>query len=96
MLKIDGTKIYLTRGDSAWISIPIQTEAGEAYTIAAGDTLALHVRAEPVTGRGTDPIHLRHRRIAVRVHRSEQLPVEQHVHLYRGVTTPNILDITTW
>lgn len=56
MLKIDGTTIRLTRGDSAWISIPIQTEAGEAYTIAAGDTLALHVRSEPVTGRGTDPI----------------------------------------
>ena len=35
MLEIDGTTIRLTRGDSAWISIPIQTEAGDAYTGAS-------------------------------------------------------------
>lgn len=52
MLEIDGTTIRLTRGDSAWISVPILTDGNTAYTIADGDTLALQVRSRPFTGVG--------------------------------------------
>ena len=39
--------IYLTRGDSAEVSIDLTTDGGEKYELGAGDTLTLTVRKEP-------------------------------------------------
>ena len=47
MFYVEDQAIYLTRGDSAEVSIDLTTEGGEAYDLGAGDTLTLTVRKEP-------------------------------------------------
>ena len=47
MFYIEEQAIYLTRGDSAEVSIDLTTEGGEKYELGAGDTLTLTVRKEP-------------------------------------------------
>ena len=44
---VEDQAIYLTRGDSAEVSIDLTTEGGEAYDLGASDTLTLTVRKEP-------------------------------------------------
>lgn len=44
---VEEQAIYLTRGDSAEVSIDLTTEGGEAYDLGASDTLTLTVRKEP-------------------------------------------------
>lgn len=64
---VEDQAIYLTRGDSAEVSIDLMTESGEVYDLGANDTLTLTVRKEPsststvifaksVTGSGVIPI----------------------------------------
>ena len=49
MLKIDGNNIFLTRGDSAHISVNIANNAtAETYEIQESDTLILTVRESTV------------------------------------------------
>ena len=48
MFYVEDQAIYLTRGDSAEVSIDLTTEGGEAYDLGASDTLTLTVRKEPV------------------------------------------------
>lgn len=47
MFYVEDQAIYLTRGDSAEVSIDLTTEGGETYDLGAGDTLTLTVRKEP-------------------------------------------------
>ena len=47
MFYVEDQAIYLTRGDSAEVSIDLTTEGGEAYDLGASDTLTLTVRKEP-------------------------------------------------
>lgn len=47
MFYVEDQAIYLTRGDSAEVSIDLTTEGGEAYDMGASDTLTLTVRKEP-------------------------------------------------
>ena len=47
MFYVEEQAIYLTRGDSAEVSIDLTTEGGEKYELGAGDTLTLTVRKEP-------------------------------------------------
>ena len=44
---VEEQAIYLTRGDSAEVSIDLTTEGGENYELGADDTLTLTVRKEP-------------------------------------------------
>lgn len=44
MLYIDGNNIKLTRGDTAYLTVPIKTALGEDYVVQAGDTLTLSVK----------------------------------------------------
>ena len=55
MLEINGTDIVLTRGDSAYIYVPVLNENGTAYEPSEGDKLYLQVRKCPVTGVGEAP-----------------------------------------
>lgn len=48
MFYVEDQAIYLTRGDSAEVSIDLTTEGGKAYDLGASDTLTLTVRKEPV------------------------------------------------
>lgn len=48
MFYVEDQAIYLTRGDSAEVSIDLTTEGGEAYDLGANDTLTLTVRKEPM------------------------------------------------
>ena len=50
MLKISGTKISLTRGDSAYITINICQEDGSPYMLNEGDEIHIQVRHEPNDG----------------------------------------------
>lgn len=47
MFYVEEQAIYLTRGDSAEVSIDLTTEGGENYELGADDTLTLTVRKEP-------------------------------------------------
>ena len=49
MLKISGNKISLTRGDSAYITLTINTE-NDIYTLNDGDEVRVQVRDMPNTG----------------------------------------------
>jgi len=55
MLAINGTSITLTRGDSAYINVPVLNEDGTAYEPQEGDKVALQVREKPITGIGSEP-----------------------------------------
>lgn len=44
MLYIDGNNIKLTRGDTAYLTVPIKTALGEDYVVQAGDALTLSVK----------------------------------------------------
>ena len=44
MLKVSNGTVTLTRGDTARLTVDIADEAGAAYEMAAGDTLALTVK----------------------------------------------------
>ena len=44
MLMIKNGRIMLTRGDSAYITVTLKAQDGAAYTMQAGDKLALTVR----------------------------------------------------
>lgn len=44
MLKIIGTTIYLTRGDTAYIQITLTDSAGNAYVPAEGDVIRFAVK----------------------------------------------------
>ena len=44
MLKIEGTTIYMTRGDDAEIQIDITDLSGEKYVLKDGDVLKLTVK----------------------------------------------------
>lgn len=44
MLYIDGNNIKLTRGDTAYLTVPIKTALGEDYVVQDGDTLTLSVK----------------------------------------------------
>ena len=50
MLKISGTKISLTKGDSAYITINICKEDGSPYILQEGDEVSIQVRHEPNGG----------------------------------------------
>ena len=47
MFKIDSDIVYLTRGDSAVMSVTLTDDSGAAYTMQDGDTLTLTVRETP-------------------------------------------------
>lgn len=49
MLKISGNKISLTRGDSAYITLTINTDNG-VYVLNDGDEVRVQVRDVPNTG----------------------------------------------
>ena len=49
MLKISGNKISLTRGDSAYITLTINTDNG-VYALNDGDEVRVQVRDVPNTG----------------------------------------------
>lgn len=55
MLEINGTNIALTRGNSAYISVPVLNADGTPYEPQSGDRVALQVRTTPVTGIGATP-----------------------------------------
>ncbi len=44
MLKINGSDIYITRGDTAEIDVEISRSDGTAYTLASTDKLTLTVK----------------------------------------------------
>lgn len=44
MLYISGNNVKLTRGDTAYLTVPIVMENGEEYVIQNGDTLILSVK----------------------------------------------------
>lgn len=46
MLKIDEGKIYLTRGDTAYLQVAITLDDGTVYTAHEGDTLTLSIKKE--------------------------------------------------
>ena len=51
MLKIKGSKIWLTRGDSAYITLePTVGDDEEVYQLQEGDTVHAQIRTEPNTG----------------------------------------------
>lgn len=45
MLKIIGTEIHLTKGDSAYLNVGISNTVGYPYKIKAGDELVMTVRS---------------------------------------------------
>lgn len=47
MFQLKDGIIYLTRGDSASLSVSLTDQSGTAYTMQTGDTLTLTVRAMP-------------------------------------------------
>jgi len=50
MLSIDGTNITLTRGDTAYITLPILQSDGETpYEFEEGDEVRLQVRSSAIT-----------------------------------------------
>lgn len=57
MLSITGTTISITRGDSAYISLPIlQADGVTPYEVTAADQVKLQVRTDVVTGStSTEP-----------------------------------------
>lgn len=44
MLYINGNTIRLTRGDTAYLTVPIKTEDGEEYIMQSGDVLTFSVK----------------------------------------------------
>lgn len=50
MLKLSGTKISLTKGDSAYITINICKEDGSPYILQEGDEVSIQVRHKPNGG----------------------------------------------
>lgn len=44
MLYIEGNMIKLTRGDTAYLTVPIQIATGEEYSMQNGDTLTMSVK----------------------------------------------------
>lgn len=44
MLYISGNDIKLTRGDTAYLTVPIKMDNGEEYAMQNGDTLILSVK----------------------------------------------------
>lgn len=44
MLYIKGNTIKLTRGDTAYLTVPIKSALGEEYTLSSKDTLTLSVK----------------------------------------------------
>lgn len=50
MIKIVNTSIFLTRADSAYITLEIVQGNGEVYTLQDGDVVRVHVRTAPNTG----------------------------------------------
>lgn len=44
MLYIDGNNIKLTRGDTAYLTVPITMDNGEEYAMQSGDTLVMSVK----------------------------------------------------
>ncbi len=48
MFYVEDQVIFLTRGDSAEVSIDLTTEGGETYDLSANDTLTLTVRKKPL------------------------------------------------
>lgn len=50
MLRISGTNIMLTRGDSAYITLTIADETGAVYSLAEGDAVKIQVRKAPNYG----------------------------------------------
>lgn len=44
MLYISGNNIRLTRGDTAYLTVPITLETGDPYEMQNGDTLTLSVK----------------------------------------------------
>lgn len=44
MLHINGNKIKLTRGDTAFLTVPMTTITGETYEMTSGDTLILSIK----------------------------------------------------
>ena len=56
---INYTDITLTRGDDATLVLPVYSVAADgtrtAYSVTGSDTVAVQVRATPVTNSGTTP-----------------------------------------
>lgn len=50
MLRISGTKISLTRGDSAYINLTIYDQEGQVYEPDSDDIVRCQVRTAPNTG----------------------------------------------
>ena len=50
MLKISGTKILLTRGDSAYVTLTINDQNGDPYELMDGDVVKCQVRTKPNIG----------------------------------------------
>lgn len=50
MLKITNTKVFITRGDSAYIDINICNLDGSQFTLQEGDTIQCQVRTTANTG----------------------------------------------
>ena len=44
MLYIEGNTIRLTRGDTAYLTVPIITELNEEYVMTSGDTMSFSVK----------------------------------------------------
>lgn len=53
MLQINGTAINLTRGDSAYIVLPVLTACGKPYILQEGDEVALQVRNATISNSET-------------------------------------------
>lgn len=51
MLKISDTKIYLTRGDSAYITLKIVDQEGDRYELQEGDVVRCQVRDKANDGQ---------------------------------------------
>lgn len=66
MLEINGTDISLTRGDTAYIEVPVFEIDGETpYFVTSNDVVTLQVRESPVTGIGREPRLIMQGRISV-------------------------------
>lgn len=50
MLRISGTNIALTRGDSAYITLGIADEKGNIFALEDGDEVRVQVRTAPNSG----------------------------------------------
>lgn len=50
MLTISGTKISLTRGDSAYITLNVYDADGSPYVLGDDDQIRCQIRTEPNTG----------------------------------------------